>query len=389
MPLVPTLPGPPPAAAPVARADAAGLELGPGDLSARLTDSTSGFVLGLVGGAPRLSLRPGDYVEIAQDVDLTDQEVVTVTATVTGQETPDGVRLPGYGVEADTLLCYQMDEVAAGAREETDAARDLRVATGTPPACTVPTYNGGDGLQRTWGAGAGPLVGAAAVGAPVIPAAGLPVWSLNWWQNFDVDAILTSTGVSPVVFEHRSVTAGGIRVRWLGTAGPGAHSWRLQIEHWNGGAYSAQSLVGTLRAANLGDEFFTLHYDATVGGVAVYCNGALVGVTAALAHAPGAPLDGARIQIGDALYRGSLDAVRLSDGAADLARHQEDYATRLDPPVSYPVRWRAQVCIDGDVYAASGVPADAEERPVSLSAPVALLTGVHAVACRLALEEAL
>jgi hypothetical protein len=383
MATAPTLPGAPPAAAPVARADGSWFDCWPGVRSGY--GAGSGDVLGWASGADRAPLRPGDYVEVAQDVDLTDQDLVTFAATATGQAIPDGLRQPGYGVAADTLLCYQMDEVAAGAREESDWRYDLRAVDG-PVDVVTPTYNGGYGRARSWAVGAGALVGSA--DPAIIPGAGLPTYALDWWQDFDVDAIATSDGCSPLVFEHRSPSAGGLRVRWLGTAGGGAHTWTLQVEHWAAGAYSAQTLLATARAANQGDEFFTVSYDGATGQAAIYRNGALLGSTAALAHDPGQPLDGARIQVGDPAYRGTLDAVRLSDAAHDLAAHQAAYATRLDMPTTYAVRWRAQVAVDGTVYAAAGVPADAAARPIALAAPVARLTGTHAVACRLALEEA-
>lgn len=341
-----------------------------------------GYLVGLLESEDRPTLFPGDYIEVQQDVDLTGQDLVALAAEMTGLVVPTGLELPGYLSGTDTLLQYRMDEVSKGARDEIDWHHDLRVEDGIVGIAAA-TYNAGYGLTRTWGTGAGVLAG---TNDPVvIPAVGLPEYSVEWWQNFAVDSIVTSNGVSPVVFQLRSVTGGGLRIRWLGTAGVGAHTWRLQIEHWNGAVYSAQNLIATARAANQGNEFFTVAFDDTTMAARVYINNVLVATTGAFAVAPGQALVGSKIQVGDALYRGMIDDVRLSNTNHNLTAHQAAYATRLNVPTVYDVSWWLHIEIDGVPYASCKVTPDANGRPAYLNAPVSNVPGVHTVACRLEL----
>jgi hypothetical protein len=383
MSTAPQLPPVAPAATALVRADGTWFDAGPGVLSGYL--GAAGYDLGLTDSRDRTTLYPGDYVEVRQDVDLTGYDLASLVAAVTGLVVPMGLEQPGYLSDADTLLHYRMDEVSVGARDEVAWQHDLR-PDGGPVGMAVPTYNAGYGLARTWGAGAGSLAGVA--DPAVIPAGGLAAYTVDWWQAFDVDAIATSNGVSPVIFQLRSVTAGGLRMRWLGTGGMGAHSWQLQVEHWAGGVRSAQAAAATLRAANLGNEFFSVSFDDVALTARVYRNGALLATTAPLAHAPGATLAAARLQVGDPLYRGMIDDLRLSEVDRGLAGHQAAYATRLNAPAAYAVRWLLEVRIDGEVYATCEVTPDAVARPTYLNAPVFHVPGVHTVSCRLALGAA-
>jgi hypothetical protein len=377
----PRLPGAPPAAAVVVRADGSWFDAGPGVLSGYI--GGAGYNLGLILNTERPILKDGDYVQVRQAVDLTGVDLASLVASMTGLAVPSGFDLPGYSTDEHTLLHYKMNEVAVGARDDVDWRHDLRV-DGGEVGCVIPTYGTGYGLERSWGSGAGCLFGAAA--PAVIPVGGLTEYTLDWWQSFDVDSIAASAGVHPVIFQLRSVTAGGLRVRWAGTPGPGSHSWQLQVEHWNASLYHAQSAAATLRAANAGNEFFSVSYDSTTGTARIYLDGVLVATTAALAHAPGEHLLGARIQVGDPLYRGTIDAVRFSDSDRGLGGHIAAYATRLGTPRAVTYRWILCVIIDGTEYARGEVTPDAVARPVYLNAPVFHLSGVHDVACRLSLE---
>ncbi|MDD5542871.1 MAG: hypothetical protein PHX83_06820 [Acidobacteriia bacterium] len=330
----------------------------------------------------RPTLYPGDYIENTQVVDLTGQDLVVMAAEMTGIVVPTGIEMPGYTTGTDSLLHYRMDEVSGGARDEVDWKHDLRMADGIVSP-SVPTYNLGYGLARTWGAGAGDMVGAST--PDVIPAAGLPSYTVDWWQNFDVDSISTSNGVSPVVFQLRSVTAGGLRIRWLGNGGGGAHLWRLQIEHWNASVYFAQSFVATARVNNQGDEFFSVAFDDTTMAARVYINGVFIAATGAFAVIPGQPIPGARIQIGDPLYYGTIDDLRLSNTNHDLAAHQAAYATRLNSPSVYSVSWWLHINVDGEHYASCKITADASGRPAYMQAPSFHLPGVHTISARLEL----
>jgi len=376
----PTLPGPAPAATSLVRADGTWFDAGVGTLCGRI--SAAGYVLGLSSSVDRPTLYPGDYIENTQVVDLTGQDLVVMAAEMTGLVVPTGIEMPGYTTGTDALLHYRMDEVSGGARDEVDWQHDLRMVDGLVSP-SVPTYNLGYGLARTWGAGAGAMAGEAS--PLVIPAAGLPSYTVDWWQNFAVDSIVTSNGVSPNVFQLRSVTAGGLRILWGGLAGMGAHTWRLYIEHWKGGVYSSQNLIATARAANQGNEFFSVAFDDTTMAARVYINGVLVATTGAFAVHPGQPLLGARVQIGDPLYRGVIDDVRLSNTNHNLATHQAAYATRLNAPSVYAVSWWLHINVDGEHYASCKITADASGRPAYLQAPSFHLPGVHTIAARLEL----
>jgi len=376
----PTLPGPAPAATSLVREDGTWFDAGVGTLCGRI--SAAGYVLGLSASVDRPTLYPGDYIENTQVVDLTGQDIVALAAEMTGLVVPTGIEMPGYTTGTDSLLHYRMDEVSGGARDEVDWSHDLRMADGLISP-SVPAYNLGYGLARTWGAGAGDMVGEN--DPQIIPAAGLPSYTVDWWQNFDVASIATSNGVSPTVFQLRSVTAGGFRILWGGLSGMGAHTWRLYIEHWNSGVYSAQNLIATARAANQGNEFFSVAFDDTTMAARVYINGALVATTGAFAVAPGQPLVGARIHVGDPLYRGVIDDVRLSNTNHNLATHQAAYATRLNAPVIYDVSWWLHIDIDDEHYASCKITADSSGRPAYLNAPTGIVLGVHTLSCRLEL----
>jgi len=378
MPSAPTLPGYPPGATSIPRKDETWFDVGVGALCGLMT--SGGYLLGLSDSVERPTLYPGDYVQVSQFIDLTDQDIISLAAEMTGLVVPSGLEPPGYLSPSDTLLHYRMNEVAEGVRDELLWEHDLRSQDGDV-SVSIPAY----GLERTWGTGAGRLVG---TNNPqvIIPLTGLSAYTLDWWQNFDVNAIATSDDVSPVIFQLRSRTEGGLRVRWLGTAGLGAHSWRLQVEHWNTSVYSAQSVVGTLRAANLGDEFISVMFDDVTMQARVYINNVFVAATGVFAHTPGPPLIDAEIIIGDPLYRGMIDDVRLSETDHLLAGHQADYATRLDVPAAYGVSWWLHIQIDGQNYASCKIMPDTSGRPAYLKAPVRRIPGGHTVAVRLSLE---
>lgn len=382
MPSAPTLPGSPPGATAISRKDETWFDAGVGALCGLMT--SGGYLLGLSDSVERPTLYPGDYVQVYQVMDLTDQDIISLAAEMTGLVVPSGLEPPGYLSPSDTLLHYRMNEVAEGARDEIHWEHDLRPEDGDV-SVSVPTYNGGYGLARTWGAGAGRLAGKNDPQV-IIPLTGLSEYTLDFWQNFDVNSIATSDDVSPVIFQLRSRTEGGLRVRWLGTAGPGAHSWQLQVEHWTASVYSSNSVVATLRAANQGDEFISVMFDDVTMQARVYINGAFVAATGVFAHTPGPPLMGADIIIGDPLYRGMIDDVRLSETDHLLAGHQADYATRLNVPAAYDVSWWLHIRIDGENYASCKITADASGRPAYLKAPVRRIPGVHTVSARLSLE---
>jgi len=383
MPTTPTLPGAPPDALVIPRKDGTWFDAGLGTLCGIM--SSDGYMLGLSNSVDRPTLYPGDYVQMYQSIDLSGQDIISLAAAITGLVVPAGLEQPGYLSPSDTLLHYRMDEVSEGARDELHWEHDMRPRDGDI-GISVPTYNGGYGLARTWGTGAGRLIG---YNDPqvIVPLTGLSEYTLDWYQNFDIDSIATSDDVTPVIFQLRSRTAGGFRVRWLGSAGFGAHAWRLQLEHWDVGGYAISSLLATLRATNQGDEFISVAWDDVTMAARVYINGVDMGGIGPLAVLPGQPLLDAEIIIGDPLYRGMIDDVRLSETKHSLADHQADYLLRLDPPAPYGCSWWLHIRIDGEDYASCKINPDASGRPVYLNAPVRMLpAGTHMVYARLSLE---
>jgi hypothetical protein len=89
------MPSPPEMLPPVVRDEVTPLKMSPGVLSGRVVniDGEASFVLGLLQSLELEQMTTGDYVEISQDVDLTDLDMIELDCSVIGRSHP-GLVLP-------------------------------------------------------------------------------------------------------------------------------------------------------------------------------------------------------------------------------------------------------------------------------------------------------
>lgn len=349
------------------------------------------FVLGAA-DPPRVSIvGPDDFTEVRQIVDLTGYDLVGATMDTIGRALLPIQPPSGWPLDDGALLRWNLDNPLGPVPSVVPDRFPL-----LPEGDILPdteTYSPEQSYCRRI-----PVGSAAARLAGVMSAlpslATMDRWTLQWWQDWvGWPTVPTSWGVDLPVFSALSALH-GLRVRWRGLAGPGAHRWYLMAATRDGsGGMSDTAFVNYLLDPPLGWTQFTVVYDRFAPfplGFRLYADAVLVDTGFAGPAAPLAmPPAGTAVEYGGPQLQSRFDQIRL---LPDIALSDADVAdsfaqcTTLPPPIA--LAWRMELLIDGERFAAREIPPAEQRRWADFLAPCRQLVGPHEVAFRLTLARA-
>lgn len=349
------------------------------------------FVLGADAQIEPAVLGPGDFTEIKQSVDLTGWDLVAATMDTVGVAMGQTQLEPGFPDDPDTLWWFNYDIPTHHARNLVDGAFELDdqgdmefgAETYSPAATSCRRIPVGSTTAFLLGENT----------PQFFPGATLPQYTIQKWMSFDSDSIPSSWGVSPWLFYCRDGLAGGIIFNLSGAAGPGAHSWRFGVTHYNGGAAVGTGfLVPTIDTPSFGWHLVTMTFDVSLplaDRLKLYldddptANLAFAGMTIA----PAAPAAGTPIRVADPQMWGENDEERMLSRALTPAEIAASYLATTTMPAPVDYEWVMQILVNSEVYAERVIRSDEERRWSDFKAPVRHLSGVCEVGFRLELRE--
>lgn len=364
-------------------------------------DGARVFVLGADGPTEAQLLSDGDYSQIEQTIDLTSLDLVGANMETIGVPMASFAYPVGLQAEADTLALWRMDYdfAAAGITPpgalnwikpgpDLDGNGDLEAVLET----YGPAGNRGLCRQIPVGSTTALLVG---LNTPRIFSVPLTQYTFSVWLNYDADAWAaahggTSMGLAPPVFSVQTVGGGGLKLSLIGT--PGVKEWVWGALHRDAAGTSyGRTFPAYPITTNLGWKLYTIVYDSAIAGadmLKLYVNGVYAAsASSAIGDDPHPPALGEDLYVGNQDLWGQIDQVRLCSTAHSPAKVLADYDQCVDHPTVNAARWVMQVLIDGTVYAERAIAAGEARTWRDYYAPVRHLSGSHAVAFRLKLNE--
>ncbi|MEN6368301.1 MAG: LamG-like jellyroll fold domain-containing protein [Thermotogota bacterium] len=348
------------------------------------------FVLGADAQHEPAILSSGDFSEIRQLVDLTNWDLVAATMDTLGVAMGTSQAAAGFPVDADTLWWFNYDVptpvaqnlVPGGFSLENQGEMGYDTETYSPDA----TYcrkipNGTDPTTRLHG-----------VNTPqFFPGPALDQYTFQVWMNFDADAVLTSWGWNPYIFDCRDANPNGFLVGLSGLTGPGAHSWIFHVGHFFGGAEVDGFLTPVVTTS--GWHLVTVTYDSSLApalALLLYLDDDPTphNTLGGIFNQPSAPLAGTDIWVADYKLWGWIDEMRMLSRALTPAEIAASYVATTTPAAPVDYEWVMQIIINDEVYAERVIHSGERRRWNDFKAPVRHLTGVCEVCFRLELRQA-
>ncbi len=336
----------------------------------------------------------GDWTEVRQVVDLTEYDLLTATLDTIG-------RVLNPWIDRSVWRTGAEDELARWALDQAPEAV-LNLVDGGPPLVGVlaagdlelgsEAYSPDAALCRVIPSGSmgGQLVG---YNTPQIISGELLAYTLQAWIDFNTAAHAGSTGIDATVFDILPLAGatGGLRVRLVGVAGPGAHEWLVELRHKNGTTTQTATFPAPVIDAPPGWGMLSIRYDSKLAAALqadVCWNDATIAPAGGALVSPSPPTLGQPVRYGSKNLVGSLSAVRLVGRRLDDSELAASWAECTSASAAVPLAWRMQILIDGVVFAERVIPEDEQRRWTDWAIPVRRYTGTHDVAFRLALGPA-
>lgn len=349
-------------------------------------DSDRVFVLGAEQDPEGAVLGSGDYTEVSQTVNLDGIDLVLATMDTIGPAMEDGEAPAQLSNLADTFLNYPMNDRPSNNGAADDSPSGVDLAGEGDLAIAGESYGFGAGFSRRIPIGSTTAWLRNVLAPDFWPSSVLGQYSIDFSLYFDSDAYPTSWGISPGFFSSDDGVS-GLSLSLVGATGPGAHQWRFQIGHRNGGS-SFSVFPSYAFDATTGWHFFTISWPGVGNPAELYVDGALSGLSfSPFTLIPAKPVAGTPLVVATPALWGYVDNFRVGDAYHDLAAHQAAYAEILAAPTPVAFEWLMQVLVDGEVYAERVISEDERRRWTEVAAPVRRLHGNHEVAFRLQLQE--